>query len=44
MFALDYQKITDTGANIHSSASMTPIEMSKIIFNPIIAILFIEDT
>ena len=34
----------DTGANIHTSAAMTPVDMSKIIFNPLITILFIVDT
>ena len=34
----------DTGANIHTSAAMTPVDMSKIIFNPLITILFIADT
>ena len=34
----------DTGANIHTSTAITPIDMSKIIFNPLITILFIADT
>ena len=38
---LDCQKSADTGENIHTSAAMTPVDMSKVKFNPI---LFIEDT
>jgi hypothetical protein len=41
---LDCLKNADTGANIHTSAAMTPVDMSKIIFNPLITILFIADT
>jgi hypothetical protein len=41
---LDCLKSADTGANIHTSAAMTPVDMSKIIFNPLINILFIADT
>ena len=34
----------DTGANIHTSEAMTPVDMRKIIFNPLITIIFIVDT
>ena len=34
----------DTGAKIHTFAAMTPVDMSKIILNPLITILFIADT
>ena len=34
----------DTGENIHTSAAMTPVDMSSIIFNPLITILFIAGT
>jgi hypothetical protein len=32
-------KIADTGTNIHTSAAMTHVDMSKIIFNPLFTIL-----
>jgi hypothetical protein len=32
---LDRLKCAATGANIHASAAMTPLDMSKIIFNPL---------
>ena len=38
------EHVADTGANIHTSAAMTPVDMSKIIFTPLITILFIADT
>jgi hypothetical protein len=41
---LDCLKSASTGANIHTSAAMTPVDMSKIIFNPLITILFIAGT